>query len=368
MAETVEELKLEEETKKKIRQKKRVRGVLVIANLLLVSYFGYLAVAGIVNAVQSNVNAAESDTLLLTNKNKSESLALYEAHLEENNVGVSDFATYGKYLMTSASRVTVNSVNYSNEVLLSNISSSPYVFRTANNYYHGDTALGTKLDEQIDLFKLTVGDYVLYDTFSDATTKGVAYHYTGESLRSETIYSFPDSEGYRNKITIKGKASSPALLVNVERVSYLPINYYDLVVIGDESTYSVVSPLTSQHFSIKYVTSIKEAYTVHSSYCLNITEGSDVVSSNYVSLTTTKSSSITSSGIYNTLDSDNAIRELGGYIFNAGYGVTASETSEDIASISLAIKNVITDSHIGKFTLTVGNEVTLETIKTLLGI
>ncbi len=369
MASTVEELQLEEETKKKIRQKKRVRGVLVAVNLLLVSYFGYLAVAGIVEAVQSSINASESDTLLLQGKNKSDSLALYEAHLENKGVDIADFATYGKYLLTSQSRVTSTNINYSSEVVLSDISSNPYTFRKVENTYKGSAALGDKLNEQVDLFKLDAGDYVLYDSISDGNQKGTAYHYTGENLRSETLYSFPNIEGYRKKITLKGKASSPAFLVSVERVSYLPTDYYDLVVIGDHTSYTTLDTLESNHYKIKYVSSLKEAYLTSSSYCLNVVEGDQVTSSQYVNLEgTNPSTSITSSGIYNSLDSDNAIRELGGYIFNAGYGVTSEETSEDIASSSLEIKNVIKDSHVGKFTLTVGNEVPLETIKNLLEI
>ena len=67
------------------------------------------------------------------------------------------------------------------------------------------------------------------------------------------------------------------------------------------------------------------------------------------------------------MDSNNAIRELGGYLFNAGYGVSVSESNESISSSSISIKNHVTSSHKGKMTIVVGSEVdsesALESIK-----
>ena len=50
---TVEEFKNEESLNKKIRQKRRIRGVLIIVNALLIAYASYLTVASIVDIVKN---------------------------------------------------------------------------------------------------------------------------------------------------------------------------------------------------------------------------------------------------------------------------------------------------------------------------
>ena len=51
---TVEEFKNEETLNKKIRQKRRIRGVLIVVNALLIAYASYLSVVSIIDAVKHN--------------------------------------------------------------------------------------------------------------------------------------------------------------------------------------------------------------------------------------------------------------------------------------------------------------------------
>ena len=56
---TVEEFKNEESLNKKIRQKRRIRGVLIIVNALLIAYASYLSVASIVDIIKNTQEKEE---------------------------------------------------------------------------------------------------------------------------------------------------------------------------------------------------------------------------------------------------------------------------------------------------------------------
>lgn len=359
MATDIKQFAEEEELKRKIRQKKRIRGCLIVVNALLLCYFSYLAISSVVSYFVEENNLINSEIIPLNGKSNGESKKIYEEHID-SKIDVNDFATYGRYLLTSSSRVTYNSMNYEDSVWLINLLSKPFVVENDLKFTFGDT-----LDKQLDLFNLEQGDYMICKDFTVGTNKGVCYHYTGEELLETTIYSFPDENNHRKKITIKGKASSPALIISVEAINLLPSENYDFVIIGDKSEFNLFEGTNLQ---VKYVTTLKDAYLTNASYALNVIEGNQIFSSNYVSLNSDKPNLISSNGVYNSLDEDNAIRELGGYLFNSGYGVSESETNESISQASLEIKKLNKENRQGKLTLSVGKEADLDTLKNLLQI
>ena len=91
---TLEELKEEELLNKKIRQKRRIRGVLIIVNALLIAYAGYLGVTSIVDAVKNNQEKEEGEIITLLDNSPSKSLELYNEYIT-GKVEMVDIATYG---------------------------------------------------------------------------------------------------------------------------------------------------------------------------------------------------------------------------------------------------------------------------------
>ena len=356
MATELQEFTQEEALKKKIRQKKRIRGCLIVLNALLLCYFSYLVVDTIVQKVVEKKQEINNEIIQLNGKSSSKSKEIYEKYIYKT-VDVNDFATYGKYLLTSSSRVSYDDLHFENEIKLINLLEDNF---TAESKFYFN--LGSKLDEQLDLFSLDVGDYMICTSITQ--TKGIAYHYTGDDLLEITLYSFPDELNHRKKITIRGKESSPALVISIEAINLLPKDNYDFVVIGNESELPIFK---NTNYQVKYVTTLKEAYLTNASYAINLLDEEDtIISSNYVSLDTKKPDKIIGSA-YDSLDSENSIRELGGYVFNAGYGAK-KEVGEDISKASLEIKSTGKEVRKGKYTLSVGKKITLKDIESLLGV
>lgn len=357
---TLEELKTEESLNKKIRQKRRIRGVLIIVNALLIAYAGYLSVASIIDLIKDNKQREQGDVITLLDKTTDKSLELYNEYITEST-NIVDVATYGKYLLTSKSKVTHNTfVNEGSVTLFKVVEKNP-VFGEPNLVY----TLDGNINSQIDLFSLSEGDYLIYSNF-DVSKPNLrnAYHYTGITLFEETLYSLPLEDGSRTKITIKGKDSSPALVVSVTNVSAAPETYYDFVVLNTATTKTDIPAWVDKldkDYSIKYVDSLVDAYKTYAPYAINLIDGEELIISNYINNNGSKSSMI-ESGVLEGLDTNNSIRELGGYVFNAGYGIgtDGSELMNSISQASIAIKNNLEETHRGKMTVVVGNELDSE--------
>ena len=357
---TVEEFKNEEVLNKKIRQKRRIRGVLIIVNALLIAYASYLSVVSIVDAVKHNKDKEQGDIITLLDKNPTKSLELYNEYITSKE-DVIDVAIYGNYLLTSSSRVTHNSFKKEGSVTLFIVVDDNPSFNEPNLVY----LLNENINSQIDLFSLEQGDYLIYSNF-DVTTPNLrtAIHYTGTTLYEETIYSLPLEDGSRRKISVKGKESSPALVISVTNVSACPEEYYDFVVL-DESTSNTKNTkwvdTLSKKYKIKEVSTLVDAYKVNASFAININELDKVYTTSYLGTEDLEGALITR-GPLSGLDKNNAIRELGGYLFNAGYGVSVEDSDQSISDASIAIKNNLVDTTKGKLTLVVGSQIEEEIV------
>jgi hypothetical protein len=84
--------------------------------------------------------------------------------------------------------------------------------------------------------------------------------------------------------------------------------------------------------------------------------------SSYVAYQTTKfslnHSSLIEDGDLKGLDLSNSIRELGGYVFSSGYGASSDGTTlmDEVSKASLLIKNNCEENRLGKFTISVGDD------------
>ena len=158
-------------------------------------------------------------------------------------------------------------------------------------------------------------------------------------------------------------------MISVTNVSACPEEYYDFVIL-DESTNENKSAkwieTLNKTYKVKEVSSLVDAYKVNSSFAISINDFDKVYTTSYYGSKNLEDSLITS-GPLTGLDKNNAIRELGGYLFNAGYGVSVEDSDESISSASIAIKNNMIDSNKGKLTLVIGNQleedIVLQSIK-----
>ncbi|MDD6301913.1 MAG: hypothetical protein PUA56_01170 [Bacillales bacterium] len=367
----LDELKKEDELNKKFRQKRRIRGVLITINALLLAYVGFLTVQSIYDAVKLH-NVVDSKTVItVLGKNEKNSLLLYDKYItkneesKNNNLEVADIATYGRYLLTSECHISYDSLHVSKAdslvrpIKLVENPSLMFSNKDAINY-------GEKIDEQIDLYSFDEGEYILFNDFDYSTPeKRKVYHYTNNKYFSEVLYSVKakDSQEQRKEITIKAVSSSPALVISVRKISVLPSNTYDFVVLNENGLNSVWLSSLKAKYSVFETTSLVEAYKANASYAINLVDGSSITTSNYVTKGDNHSSLI-EGGAYNGLDKDNFIRELGGYVFNAGYGVSGND---EVSKASLLIKNNYKDSHIGKFAINVGIDASFDNIMSVFG-
>ena len=341
---TLDEVKEENLNKKKSKQKIRIRGLIIGLDALLLCYACFLTISNIVTAVNKSSKNNQGDIITILNKNEKESLDIYNKYVSSKD-DVLDVGTYGRYLLTSNYRLSYSLDNDTNDFYLLNLTN------LENDYTKMEkVTVGTKLDQQIDLYSLDVGDYMIASSFHSPEGY-TALHYAQEDYFEQVMYSFPTEDGLRTKITIKGKASSPALIINVSKQeASLPDNYYDVVILKEENV--KIDWFKNTKLKIKEVSTLQEAYKVHASYAINVIDGNELYTSNYVSVESSKSGLIPT-GVLQNLDSNNAIRELGGYVFNAGYGISGDD---DIAKASQEIKKINNSSRAGKYTLTIGKD------------
>lgn len=368
MADPIVEKLQEDKLVIKATQRKRIRAVLIVINALLLAYFTFLLVTSIVDFVKTNINDGSDDIICVNGKSQKTSKNIYDRYID-SYTEINDYAIYGNYLYLSDTHVTPTNTYYEDKLLLVRLELNPDVL-----YWNPDIIeLGVSLEQGIDLFSIIeTGDYIIakYEDQNSIASKNYkynAYHYNGEKLFSETIYTLPDEKGIRRQITVQGKASSPAIVISVKETTSFPSDYYDFVVIGEENMMPDIT--SSTKYKIKYCSSstpLIEAYKTNSTYCINITSNEDekIISSSFIKIDNTENCEKIDGGAYHNLDKDNFIRELGGYIFSAGYG--AKYDDKEITQASKEIMNHKKDSHAGKITLSVGNKVSFNKIKEIL--
>ena len=270
MEEDLNKEKIDEDNlAKKVRSKKRIRGLLIFINVVLASYLVFEASMKIYNFASSLNN--KEDIILLNNKNREESLKIYDQFLKKNNdqyinYEIYDIGIYGGYLHLSYT----NMDNHFYQ-LKYNITS---LINVTNNIYQ-NTFFNEETDENylntgINLTKLENGDYILvneYITSDDENNKHIALKLNNINDYEKTIYTLPNENGERKKIVIKNKYSSPCLVISVSDINTLPQNYYDFALIGEEEK---VSSFTKKFdkYKIAHCSSLIDAFKTNSNYSL----------------------------------------------------------------------------------------------------
>lgn len=270
MEEDLNKEKIDEDNlAKKVRSKKRIRGLLIFINVVLASYLVFEASMKIYNFASSLNN--KEDIILLNNKNREESLKIYDQFLTKNNnqyinYEIYDIGIYGGYLHLSYTNMDNHFYQLKNNITsLINVTNNIY----QNTFFNEETD-ENYLNTGINLTKLENGDYILvneYITSDDENNKHVALKLNNINDYEKTIYTLPNKNGERKKIVIKNKYSSPCLVISVSDINTLPQNYYDFALIGEEEK---VSSFTKKFdkYKIAHCSSLIDAFKTNSNYSL----------------------------------------------------------------------------------------------------
>lgn len=344
----------EEKLVQKVRSKKRIRGLLIIVNVILGSYLCFSIVQKVLDFASSNVN--DTEIIPIDGNSIDHSKELYDKYIAKDGNGyittdVYDFGIYGGYLSLSTPRISEEQYNSFESIALKNVSSKVFDSDKVNYKINGSF-----LNGGINLTSLDVGDYLVLDEIITYDTYNC--HHKAIKIRSEkgiekSIYSLPDSNNKRKKITIKSKDSSPCLVISVKEINALPDDYYDYVIVGSDEQIEKYKNNDLSSYKINYVSTLLDAFKTKANYCIYLSNEEKMIVSNYISSKNENVINNSSVDVYNSF-----IKELGGYLTNAG-----SCSSDD--PNSFIVKPYLEEYEVGKFVVICNEDIKISAINDL---
>lgn len=358
MAEIINEQE-ERELARKVRAKKRIRGFLIIVNGLLACYLLFLVGDVIVDFYNYQIKGDENNFVTLCNKNRSNSQKLYKQYLEKSIDGkiseIGDLTIYGQYLHLSEEAFDLPTYRSIKDIQLINVcSKTPAIL--ASLHYNTLSAPIKKLNEGMNLTKLDVGDYLIFQNYVSASNYGSLIKVASGSENAKyVLYSLPDKENKRKMITVYAYPQNEAMVIKVKNISRLPANYYDFVIFGKESFKNEVAELMLK-YDVKFFddkVNLKTLHEVNATYAINLLENNEekVITSSYLNNSFAKDTRLVDAGKLTDYDANKYIRELGGYTMRAGARQMIMDNGNYMRfDDSYEIANMIGNHDIGKQT------------------
>lgn len=307
----------EEELNRKLVAKRRVRGLLIVINFVLFGYLAYQIGANVVNLIKT-ANQIEG-VVPIINKNQKESLEIYKQYINEDKVLDGDFAIYGDKIYFTNGNFNKEDIKTVENLQLIKLEAkkSDTIIRDRLKYEN----IGNYLSDGVSLFLdkngtdfLEQGDYLFYHNYVDTSEYGEVVRVRNQlNMKYEMYSSLKTKEGLRVKTTIYAYKNNPALVMNVEYVNVLPDNYYDVVLMGNETNCDVVK---QQYEGLKVL--VKETMTEKEMFELNANTMIKVIDEDF----TNDENTIYSSSLLNdqNLNSDDPfILTNMGYALSRGY-------------------------------------------------
>ncbi|MFA6861991.1 MAG: hypothetical protein WCR56_06445 [Bacilli bacterium] len=351
----------------------------IVSAVVVLALLG-TSIYAIYGAIHEQIYSKNNDDsyILLTDSDFSKSQLAYsqfgtkDTSLSNKNK-IRDYALIGTKLLVSESKITPSLLSKSNASLIagSNYTDISLWQLSSNTSYSALTTDFANDIYTIDLSLCPEGDYLIYPFSSTSKSNGIADTYpysiySSETIK-ETIYSLPNKDGQRKRITLRNNSASPYTVISVVSCgTTLPDNYYDAVLynsqyhLNEDNTFTVdgisasdklesltgtaTSIMESGRFKIKAVDSLLSASNISStaaialdssltdSYCSVFVQGSFTT----IGLTGKTLEETSQLGGYDLYPE---IRELTGYIDKAGQAY-ASVTGNDIIPA--------VTSHVGK--------------------
>lgn len=325
---------------KKIKNKKFLRGFLIVVNTLLVCYLTVSVTKSTIKYINKMQDVTPSSFIRIDDLSEKESLQLYKNNISydivNNKFIVTDAINYSYYNGYLNFKKNNDIVNADNELYYSSF--DRYVLKNLNDDKSYSLTLDFKKDESspsikdgIYLYGLKEGNYIVYPyDFLSSDKRKNPIKIDSKSGIYETIYS-PLKDGVRKKIELRSNSSSPCFVITIKDLLYVSNDFYDISILYDEKYEdNVKNVLINEKYNISYVkktndkkTNLINLYNINSPINIIIDEGDDIVTSNYFKLENASNPSIINQGALIGLDDDIYIRELGGDIFNAGKGLSS---------------------------------------------
>lgn len=325
---------------KKIKNKKFLRGFLIVVNTLLVCYLVVSVTKSTIKYINKMQDETPSSFIKIDDLSEKESLQLYKKNISydivNNKFIVTDAINYSYYNGYLNFKNNNDIVNADNKLYYSSF--DRYVLKNLNDDRSYSSTLDFKKNDSapsikdgIYLYGLKEGNYIVYpyDFLSDDKRMNPIKIDSKNGIY-ETIYS-PLKNGVRKKIELRSNSSSPCFVITIKDLLYVSKDFYDISVLCDaQYDDNVKNVLINTDYNVSYVkktndkkTNLINLYNIHSPINIIIDEGDDIVTSNYFKLENTSNPSIINQGALVGLDDDVYIRELGGDIFNAGKGLSS---------------------------------------------
>ncbi len=351
-----EELK---EFKRRVHQKKRVRGILIILNAIILAYLLYSIGDIAYSFFRTYFSEKEGDIILIRNKTEAESKEIYDQFIGET-IMVNDYSVYGSYLHLSEYHMDASYYTSFDRLVFINVSEK------AQYEIKNDRIIDkSHLDGGYDLRVLSEGDYIV-----SSYELGENYHVNepqkilklnSQTSIEKTIYTLPEN-GIRKRITIKNKITSPCLVISVKEVNSISEDYYDAVIIGNSENLDAITSEQLRLVKFTFEDYIGDIYNTKSSYAIILDKNAaNVIASAHLSENDNylNGNRIVSENALNNYDEDTYIRELGGSLTNAGYCLEDVNFSCDVTSWK-------SNNDFGKLTYRVNENYTITEIMKLL--
>lgn len=324
----------------------------VITGMIAGALLGVAVYSVCMRIVYDSLSAHSANSfILLDGMNHNQTSKTLSRFGKDMQKGIKDYGMIGTKLFLSQSRITPATVE-----------NSSFLNESYTDIGLYDILHSTKKDvstnfsngkDYLDLSYLSEGNYLIYPFQGDGTfEKDSDYHFFSIAQSEaiyETVYTLPDENGERKRITLQNNASSPYTIIKVKECGdALPSDVYDFVLFYKQyegTVLKVTSPeslmklqtmaenLTNDyHFKVKVCSTLEEAVNTTASYSFAVTGDSleHPLTSFYTTFNNTEVvSDVFSSGELKGYDSFPEIRETVGYLDQGGtchLGVVGNDT------------------------------------------
>lgn len=207
--------------------------------------------------------------LTLTDKSINDSKAVYSTFGQKNKKKINDYAFVGTKFFLSEYKITPSTLKnktFSSDAMTTDFSLYDLTNDTVTALSNRTAFSGNRY--YIDFSKVSAGDYLVYPYHGEEKTeKPDCYSLADESTVSTSIYTLPDANGERKKVTFKNNAASPFSLFTVKNCgSVVPDDYYDAVLFYQEYTDESAVATKASEESIAKLKSIQASILEENGY------------------------------------------------------------------------------------------------------
>lgn len=355
---------LENKFKKKIKRRYFVRGCLIVVNLALVAYLVY-QVTGVIQTQIKKNNEKKDQFIHLLESSKSKSELLYAKYEGDGYKSVFDYTLVGPYLFLSENHIEADNLSSITSLQMVQVKDdgTTDVILDSNLRYEIES---TNFNSGINLFSnyLKDGDYLIYQRTTVDEVEKCHPLKVNETNIDVTLYSLPNENSERKIINIRNTEINKALVINVDTTKSLPVDHYDMVIATNDDSFTLPSCLSDYKIKLcKGKNYLVEAYKTNATYAVFADNDTSIaLKSQFDTKSTYTADTSITDGRLKGFDRNDFIREMTGYVQNAGGGYSSSD-GIDNSSISGNVKT----EHLGKLSYVIPTTILESEVIKLLG-